>query len=309
MKYLKPIAIVFFNTLLLQACNEITAQEILAEAEFSIENVKYLEVEGGFCNIELNGYAGTALKLDGTIKGSGDPDKYEIVYREENNRVKVWVERPNSIWRNIQGLLRFDIPDNIQVVVDNSSGNIDADDLSASEIKLEASSGNITANKMSGELYLKCSSGNITLSGQKGNVSARASSGNLKIDKVDGELTAHASSGNITINDVNGDVEADCSSGNIKMRDIEGGMNAESSSGNIRGEGILLTNDSRFKATSGNITIGLLNGEDDLSFDLDAGSGNLYAAGSSADDKLILKKGPIMITGITSSGNQRYTTE
>jgi hypothetical protein len=309
MKFLKLYSVVFFITLLLHSCNVITAQEILAEAEFSIENVKYLEIEGGFCNIELNGYSGSALKLEGSIEGSGDPDKYEIVYREENNRIKIWIERPNNIWRNIQGLLRFNVPAGVLVIADNSSGNIDADNLIASEIKLEASSGNITAKNMAGELYMKCSSGNITLSDQKGNTSARASSGNLKIENVSGILTAHASSGNITIYTVTGDVSADCSSGNIKLRDIEGMLNAESSSGNIRGDEILLTGDSRFKATSGNVTIGLLNDEDDLSFDLDSGSGNLYAAGSSADDKLILKKGPIMITGITSSGNQRYTAD
>jgi len=309
MRIFKLFAITLCTTLLLYSCNEITAQEVLAEAEFSIENVKYLEVEGGFCNIELNGYSGSALKMVGSIKGSGDPDKYEIIYREDNNKIKVWIEHPNNIWRNIQGLLHFDVPDNVLVMVDNSSGNIEADDLNASEIKLEASSGNISAKNTSGEMYLKCSSGNITLSDQKGNTSARASSGNLRIDKVDGDVSAHASSGNITIYDVLGDVSADCSSGNIKLRDIEGALDTESSSGNIRGEDIKLTDDSRFKATSGNITIDLLNAEGDLSFDLDSGSGNLYAAGSSADDKLILKRGPITITGVTSSGNQRYTTD
>jgi hypothetical protein len=309
MRFLTSFSIVLCATLFLSSCDEITAQEVLAEAEFSIDNVKYLEIEGGFCNIELNGYSGSSLKMEGVIKGSGDADKYEIIYREDNDRVKVWIERPNNIWRNINGLLRFDVPENVVVEADNSSGNIDADNLSAPEIELKASSGNVVAKHISGALYAKCSSGNITISDQKGNTTARASSGNLKIDEVDGNLTAHASSGNITVYNVNGDVSADCSSGNIKLRDIEGGLNAESSSGNIRGEGIMLTRNSRFKATSGNITIGLLNNEDDLSFDLDAGSGNLYAAGSSADDKLILKKGPITINGVTSSGNQRYTAD
>jgi len=285
------------------------SQDILAKASFSIEQVKYLEVEGSFCNIELNGYSGSSLKMDGKIEGSGDPDKYEIIYKEEGDRIKVWIERPNSIWRNIEGLLHFDIPENVIVMVDNSSGNIEAEDLKSSEITLEASSGNITARNMKGILSLRCSSGNITLSDQNGSVTLRASSGNLKIDEVDGDLEAHASSGNITIYEVLGNVEADCSSGNIRLRDIEGRLNVGSSSGNIRGEDILLTGDSRFKASSGNVTIGLLNSEDDLSFDLDSGSGNLYAAGSTSDDRLILRKGSINITGITTSGSQRYTTD
>jgi hypothetical protein len=285
------------------------SQDILAKANFSIEQVKYLEVEGSFCNIELNGYSGTSLKMDGKIEGSGDPDKYEIIYREDGGRIKVWIERPNNIWRNIEGLLHFDVPENVIVIVDNSSGNIEAEDLKSREITLEASSGNIIARNMKGVLSLRCSSGNITLSDQNGNATLRASSGNLKIDEVSGDLEAHASSGNITIYEVIGNVEADCSSGNIKLGDIEGRLNVGSSSGNIRGEDILLTGDSRFKASSGNVTIGLLNSEDDLSFDLDSGSGNLYAAGSTADDRLILRKGSINITGITTSGSQRYTTD
>ena len=285
------------------------SQDILAKADFSIDKVKYLEVEGSFCNIELNGYSGQLLKMDARIEGSGDPDNYEIIYREDGDRIKVWIERPNNIWRNIEGLLHFDVPENVVVMVDNSSGNIEAEDLKSNEITLEASSGNITTRNMKGILSLRCSSGNITLSNQNGNATIRASSGNLKIDEMKGDLEAHASSGNITIYEVIGDVEADCSSGNIKLGDIEGRLKVESSSGNIRGEDILLTGDSRFKASSGNITIGLLNEEDDLSFDLDAGSGNLYAAGSTSDDKLILRKGSINITGITTSGNQRYTTD
>ncbi len=285
------------------------SQKILAEAKFSIEKAKYLEVEGSFCNIELNGYTGSALKMDGKIEGSGDPDKYEIVYREDGNRIKVWIERPNNIWRNIQGLLHFDVPENVIIIVDNSSGNIEAEGLNSDEITLEASSGNITGRNLQGVLRLKCSSGNITLSDQNGNATLRASSGNLRVDEVKGDLEAHASSGNITIYEVLGDVEADCSSGNIKLRDIEGKLVVGTSSGNIRGEDILLTGDSRFKASSGNVTIGLLNSEDDLSYDLDSGSGNLYANGSSSDDRLILKKGPINITGITTSGSQKYTTD
>ena len=284
-------------------------QEILAKADFSIDKVKYLDVEGSFCNIELNGYSGSFLKMDARIEGSGDPDKYEIIYRKDGDRIKVWIERPNNIWRNIEGLLHFDVPENVIVIVDNSSGNIEAEDLISSEITLEASSGNITTGNMKGILNLRCSSGNITLSNQNGNATLRVSSGNIKIDEMNGDLEAHASSGNITIYEVIGDVEADCSSGNIKLQDIEGRLKVESSSGNIWGEDILLTGDSRFKASSGNVTMALLNNENDLSFDLDSGSGNLYAAGSSSDDRLILKKGSINITGITTSGNQKYMTD
>ena len=305
-----PLLVFLLSELFInRACINVNAQKILAEARFSIENVKSLEIEGGFCNVDLNGYTGESLKMEGNIKGNGDPDKYEIIYQEDNGRIKVWVEHPVNFWGNIEGKLIFDVPREVLVHANCSSGNIEAGELDAREINLEASSGNISAKEMSGILSIRCSSGNITLSGQQGTTTARTSSGNLKIENVNGNLKTHASSGNMQIFNIAGDVQADCSSGNIRLRDIEGALDIESSSGNIRGEGILLKANSRFKASSGNITIGLLNDEDDLSFDLDAGSGSLFAIGSRADDRLILKKGPIQVSGVTTSGNQDYKAE
>ena len=285
------------------------AQEQLAEANFNLDNVNYLEIEGGFCNVVLSGHLGSSLKMDAEITGNGDPDKYEIIYRQDNDRIKVWVEHPSRMWgnMNLRGVLEFKVPAGVEILVDNSSGNLNADNLQARKIHLETSSGNINVEKTEAELTVKCSSGNIGLESHNGDVNLKATSGNLKIREVNGDLIANATSGNIQIYDVSGNTSADCSSGNIKMGDIVGELNAGTSSGNIRGESIKLTGDSRFKASSGNITIDLMNDEDELSFDLDAGSGNLRAGGSKADDRLILTKGPIKITGISSSGNQTYS--
>jgi len=309
LRHFAPTVLLLITILLTFPIEYGFTQDILAEADFSLKDVKSLEVEGGFCNVELKGSSGSSLTMNARIEGNDNPDKYEIVYRVDNGRIKVWIERPNSSWRNIKGWMKFDVPKHIDVKIDNSSGNIQAEDLESNEIYLEASSGNITAENLKGLLNLKCSSGNITLEGQDGRTTARASSGNLRIEEVTGDLNAHASSGNITISDIRGDIEADCSSGNIRLSDTEGRLTIGTSSGNIRGEGILLTGDSRFKASSGGVTIELKNSKEDLSFDLDTGSGNLYAAGSSADDKLILKRGPITISGITTSGNQRYSVD
>jgi len=309
MRSTKIIPIMLSSIFLLFFYCNVPAQEQLAEANFNIDDVKYLEVEGGFCNVILNGHLGSSLKMDGEITGGGDPDKYEIIYRQDNDRIKVWVESPSRMWgnMNLRGVLEFKVPAGVEIVVDNSSGNLKADKLQARRIHLETSSGNIEAENMEAELTIKCTSGNITLESHNGNAELKTTSGNLKINEVNGNLTANATSGNIQIYNVSGNTSADCSSGNIKMGDIIGMLHVGTSSGNIRGEGIKLTGESRFKASSGNITIELRNDEDELSFDLDAGSGNLRAGSSRADDRLILTKGPIKITGISSSGNQTYT--
>ncbi len=294
--------------LILISQNDLIAQEKLAEESFDLENVRSLEVRGKFCNVELNGTSSRNLSMEGYIRGSGDPDKYKIKYEKQGDHVEVWVESPMSIWGNIQSLLRFDVPGNVEIVVDNSSGNLIAHNISSGHINLQTSSGNIETGDTDGEMHIKCTSGNVSVETQSGDLWATTTSGNIKIKNVEGDSEINTTSGNINLENLVGNSAAHCSSGNITMIQLNGKLSAETSSGNIKGENILLTSDSDFKATSGNIKIDLLNGEDDLSFNLEAGSGNLKAIGNSGEDKMIIRGGKINIRGISSSGNQTYIT-
>jgi DUF4097 and DUF4098 domain-containing protein YvlB len=302
--YIFPLSLIVLTT----GCFEIRAQKVLAEEQFTIDQVKTLQVDGRFCNIELKGTAGTSLKMDGYIKGSGNPDNYEIKYERRGDRVEVWVDAPSSIWGNIESRIRFEVPVNVDIEVDNSSGNLKMDQISTRQIDLETSSGNIEAENSEADLLIRCTSGNVSVEDHLGNLSVTTTSGNIKIRDSMGDTELKATSGNINLDNLTGSLYARCSSGNITMNQIKGKLNTETSSGNIKGDEVLLNGDSEFRATSGNIRIDLLNREDDLSFDLEAGSGNLRAAGSSGEDNLILKRGGISITGISSSGNQTYTT-
>lgn len=299
----------FLLWLILSNSSNLLAQDILAEANFSISDVDILIVEGRFCNVELRGNSESILKMDAWIKGNGNPDKYEIIYLQENNRLKVWVEYPRNRWDHIQGFMKFDIPRNVNVRIITSSGNQEVNKLNSENIELEATSGNINAEAITGNLEIRCTSGNLTLTNQAGDTQARTSSGNIRIDGVVGNLNVGASSGNLSIFDIKGNLTAECSSGNIRLRNIRGSIDARSTSGNIRGEEIMLTGISHFQATSGSITIRLLNEAEELSFDLDAGSGTLNALDNRADDRLLMRQGPLKIIGITTSGNQRYIKE
>jgi len=307
MKYriLIPVLFVFSLT----SCNEITAQKILAEKSFNLENIKSLDVRGKFCNIELNGTSGANLKMNGYIKGSGNPERYEIKYEKRGDHVEVWVETPSSVvWGNIQSLIEFEVPENVDIRIDNSSGNLKASNIKSRNINLETSSGNIEVEDIAGEMKINCSSGNVSVENQMGVTWITTTSGNIKIREVNGDAIIKASSGNININDQTGKMNARCTSGNITLHDLKGALTAETSSGNIKGDEILLNDDSEFRVTSGNIRLELLNNENDLSFDLEAGSGNLRAAGNTGEDHMIIKKGEIKISGISSSGNQTYIT-
>ena len=303
--YLSILLSVFF----LFACSgDNIAQELLAEESFSIEGIHSLDVRASFCNIELYESSGEILRMHGEIKGNSNPDKWDIKYERNGNNLSVWIESPKSIWGNIQGLLEFKVPKGILVTVNNSSGNVLADGLEAERLFIKCSSGNIKTIKTKAIFDIIASSGNITVEGHRGDMKASATSGNLKISDVNGNLNSKASSGNITLREITGYLKAKCTSGNISMSQIMGVLSIECSSGNIKGKSIHLKGDSDFRTTSGNIELELENSRSELSYDLDAGSGNLYAGGTRGEDELYIKEGNIWIKGISSSGNQKYIT-
>lgn len=303
-----PLIIAGFFTLCLFGCTPLTAQKILAEKSFDLDDVRSLEIRGKFCNVILEGSSGSNLKMKGYIRGNGDPDKYEIQFEKREGRVEVWIESPGMMWGNIESLLRFEVPQGIEISVENSSGNLEVIDIRSSGNHLETTSGNVETRNTHGPLHIECTSGNLSLETHQGDLWAVTTSGNIKVRNVEGVSEFKATSGNMNLEKILGNTRAQCSSGNINMKELEGNLKAGTSSGNIKGDHVLLTGDSEFRTTSGNIRIDLINPEGELSFNLEAGSGNLNAAGNTGEDKLILRGGKINVRGISSSGNQTFLT-
>ncbi len=317
------------------------AQEVLDNVDETYNNVATIEVEGSFCLVNVTGNSSSEVVFKGEILGS---NKYDIEIKQElsGSTLKVWIEKPNSTWGNIKGKLEFRVPKNTNVIVKNSSGSVNVEDIGQSEVRLEASSGSIRARNIDSEVVASASSGSITLeriggdvkastsSGSqvirevKGNLKSKATSGGIKAERIDGEvvsntssgsqsievvgsnLKAEATSGSLNIRDVTGDVDAGTSSGSIKLDKVTGSVKLSSSSGSQRGTSIKLTGDSYFKASSGSVTMDLLNDIDELSFDLTASSGGLSAKGVAGKKNLVVDRGPIKIHGNTSSGSQNY---
>lgn len=90
------------------------------------------------------------------------------------------------------------------------------------ELKLEASSGNVTAGEIeAGKLSVQASSGNISVKGYEGNeYQVEASSGNINLGKMTGKGSIEASSGNVdvAIDSFQQGVRVHTSSGNATVR-------------------------------------------------------------------------------------------
>ncbi|WP_430817981.1 DUF4097 family beta strand repeat-containing protein [Carboxylicivirga marina] len=318
----------------------VKAQDVIDQVDETYNNVTSVEVEGSFCSVNIVGGEGSDVHLSGEVVGS---KKYDIKIRHNmsGGTLRVWIDRPNSL-RNVKGKLELKVPSNTNIDVDNSSGSVNVSNIGQVVVKLQASSGSIKARNIDSNLNVSASSGSISLADISGDVrsttssgsqrheaiggslKAKASSGGIKVNEVKGEaetntssgsqainsigsnLYAQASSGSIKIGDVRGDVKAQTSSGGLSLSNVTGAVNLVSTSGSQRGSNIKLTGNSSFKSSSGSVSMELSNDTEELSFALRASSGSLSAKGSSGRKNLVIERGPIKITGNSSSGSQSY---
>lgn len=137
--------------------------------------------------------------------------------------------------------------------VNASSGNIEMNEVTAPQIELSTTSGNIIVSKAEGNREFSASSGNIKVYGGTGDTSASTSSGNILIESSTGLLEAKASSGSIVIIASNGEKELTTTAGDIEIKDSVGYTKASSSSGSIKADN--LAGAGRFKTTAGDLEL------------------------------------------------------
>jgi DUF4097 and DUF4098 domain-containing protein YvlB len=290
------------------------AQNTIDQVDTSYEGVSKLVVKGGFCDVNIVGGGENQVALNGKISGTSNNGEIKIMHRQSGSTLEVWIDRPsgnNWNWgiNNLNGKLNFRVPARLEVIVTNSSGDIDVKNIEYSVCELGTSSGDIRAESINANLKITATSGDISATQVKGNLKGRTSSGSQKLTNIVGEIETEASSGDIRINTSEGDIEAQTTSGSIDIESAKGVFDLKTTSGGIDGNAVIVMGNSSFKSTSGNIDIQLKNDMKTISFDLQASSGNLRAGQIRADRKLYMKNGSggIEIRGVSSSGNQSYT--
>ncbi|MFA8301201.1 MAG: DUF4097 domain-containing protein [Hyphomicrobiales bacterium] len=188
-----------------------------------------------------------------------------------------------------------------------SSGEITAEDISG-VVMAKASSGDIEIKKCDHDVKIKTSSGNILAMNINGNISGYSSSGDHRYTDISGNIEARASSGRVNINDSNGYFKLNTSSGNIDLTSLSGTINAEAGSGNINGKDITLLKSNKFTTNSGDTRISLNNSPQDLRFLLTSRSGDLHINDMENEKNLTYGNGSIQIIGKSGSGYQKYTS-
>jgi DUF4097 and DUF4098 domain-containing protein YvlB len=269
-------------------------------------------------------------------------DEIKIKTKQSGYVLEVWVEYPRNFRGNVKGFLDLEVPVEVVLKAESVSGNIRATGAGREQVWLKTVSGNVEAQGIPCNLEAASVSGNVTARMIEGDLEAQSVSGNLQISNVTGALKGGSTSGNVNVEMIEGAVNVqtisgDCilsnvlsptsvtsTSGNIRisgtkthlkaytlsgdilLEECIGSFNLETLSGNQRGNEVMLTDSSNFHTTSGNISMSFSNPEGALSYRLSSGSGFLKAAGQSADKQLVVGNGPIVVTGVSASGDQAY---
>ena len=171
------------------------------------EKVSNLSIQTKSSNIQYK--IGTSdqiqVQLKGTFDGSEEEKEQLLVTEMDQDQLAIKVGPVNGkIYSNMSLSLEVEVPAKVfeEVKIEASSGNITTGEIEAGQLSVEASSGNISVDGYAGKEYkVEASSGNIELGKMAGKGSVEASSGNVDvaIAPFQESVRVHTSSGNATI--------------------------------------------------------------------------------------------------------------
>lgn len=205
-------------------------------------NIKELKIRNSFGDIEIKPGNSNSISFDAKIRVRYNDEAKAKNYIDD--AIKVVQGEVTEIY--VRDLSQYEardyssamvdfivyIPENINVDVKNSFGNVEVEG--------------------GGKTVIKNSNGDIKIHNISKNVDAKTSFGNINIDEVKGNIKAVSSNGNIVILAAKGDIEGKTSFGNIRLDEESiknGKILAETSFGEIRGFDDLTAEDSDHSKT------------------------------------------------------------
>lgn len=296
------------NRLVVAALLLITATSLFAfgereSGEFGYTGVTTLEVEGETFAVELRATGGRRVEM----RVENAPNGHTVYHSADDGTVRVWVERTFSIFsRPHRGRLVFLVPTDIDVSVDTSTGEVYATGLAGDALAIETSTGSVLVEEFTGGAKVRSTTGGIDIRRCEGDYRVRSTTGSIAITSVDGDLEVSSSTGSQRYEEVTGDIDARSTTGRIELSDTEGRLRLRTSTGRQVGTDVLLTGNSSFDSTTGDIEMDLVNDVDALEFDLSSTTGSLRVGGDRSQRELFASGTGFTVTGSTSTGSQHF---
>ncbi|MDR2759661.1 MAG: DUF4097 domain-containing protein [Spirochaetaceae bacterium] len=225
--------------------------------------------------------------------------------------------RENIRISNSSGIFRaeIDLLDYKTIDINNSSGAVSLNRLSAETLSIRLSSGDLDIRSAEGNSFISLSSGRLQIGGLSGSEHRlKTSSGRMRIDTIQGTSVIELSSGGIVIEDLTGNADMEIKSGTLQITTLTGTTHRFKSSS---GRTIIEKAQGRIEGevSSGSLSIENFSGEG--SFGLSSGNLTLYTEELTGDLRFRLSSGhiilniprniPFNLDAITNSGKVQVT--
>jgi DUF4097 and DUF4098 domain-containing protein YvlB len=319
-----------------------TIQEVYKSTK-SFKKTESVQIDGDFCKVVLTPSNEDSIKVETIIEASKKADGFGLKDELIDNTLQLSITIPDEPVSTKSGRMVVTIPEGTHITVKTFSGYIESSNLKDCKVTANASYGKILAENVSGEYDFKTATGTVTAMNVRGKITINTKSGNIDISNIDGYVTAisdkgeisasnirgelttqtntaaqkianidgklmlRTSTGELTLKNIEGHLQTLNDDGDVWIENLKGTMDLKSIAGRLTGTGILLTGNTYFETTKGRIEMELKNSLNELTFDLESNYGFLYIPGEAKKKKLKSGNGPIVITGRTNNGPQRFT--
>ena len=301
--------------------NILGSAELMASSEMPADEISAVEIKGYSEDIIFKESDTEDIIVKEFAAGKAKKRK-ALKVQKTGDTLKLEIEkRTGSSWfvfGNYHRHIEVYLPASYGGVIDMdvSSGDITSDiDFNVSKFSINASSGYLSLQDVSAEdITIRTSSGDVKTGQLSGEVKIDCTSGYVEAESCVGSLDANTSSGDITIREMIGEVDVESTSGYLKIEKIDGLASANTSSGDVIMDFDRLDGDINVNTSSGYVSCDL---PDDAEFDFkaDTSSGDIDTY---FDDELsydrrgseargTVGKGGKKITVKTSSGDIRFT--
>ena len=258
--------------------------------------------------------------LDITVDQLKEYADVEII--NENSRLEINVKK--TLVKDICIGFSIKAPANVSSTLKTNDGNINITGITGKQ-KINTYAGDISMEKIAGNIDVQVSGGNIRIGNSTanfvalthgGNISLRDITGKLDVSTYGGNITgvnisngllAETKGGDITLSNAQGAIDATTAGGNIKLYEISGSVKAISHAGNISANIIKLTDKLELATSAGSINA-IIPSKLGLNLDLSADNIDtplLNFKGTAKKDRLIgqLNDGGIKVTISADAGD------
>ena len=301
---MKRLAILFaLFTMLLVITSSGFAAGTREDGDFSYDGINELDISGDTFDVRIQGTRSRTTSLE--IRNY--PDNYTVYHTRSGDSLRVWVEREFSLFsRPHRGELILMVPGNVQLLVDNSTGDIAVRNVSGDTMDLETSTGDILVADSASSFRVDSATGEVQVTDCTGEIDIHTSTGDIYLERFTGEVHATSSTGGQEYREIEGDLYSHSTTGDIEIDRLRGALNISSSTGSQTGRGIELTADSVFETSTGDIDIDLVQPVEELEFDLRSTTGSLRVGREESQRRLFLGGRGFHVEGKSSTGSQYF---